>query len=104
MRAPADGHTLLLANTVNSINVTLFSKLNYDFIRDIASVASLDREPNVIVLHPSVPIATIPEFISFLKANAGTVNIGSAGYGATSHMASELLRGEHPSSTVRATP
>jgi tripartite-type tricarboxylate transporter receptor subunit TctC len=90
--APADGHTLLLANTVNAINATLYSRLNYNFIRDIAPVASLDREPNVIVLHPSIPATTVPEFISFVKANAGRVNIGSAGYGTTSHMASELLK------------
>jgi tripartite-type tricarboxylate transporter receptor subunit TctC len=92
VRAPADGHTLLLANTVNAINATLYSKLNYNFIRDIAPVASLDREPNVIVLHRSVPAITVPEFISFVKANAGRVNIGSAGYGTTSHMAGELLK------------
>jgi tripartite-type tricarboxylate transporter receptor subunit TctC len=92
VRAPADGHTLLLANTVNAINATLYSKLNYNFIRDIVPVASLDREPNVIVLHPSVPATTVPEFISFVKANSGRVNIGSAGYGTTSHMAGELLK------------
>jgi tripartite-type tricarboxylate transporter receptor subunit TctC len=80
VRAPADGYTLLLANTVNAINATLYSKLNYNFIRDIAPVASLDREPNVIVLHPSIPATTVPEFISLVKANAGRVNIGSAGY------------------------
>jgi len=92
VRAPADGHTLLLANTVNSINATLYSGLNYNFIRDIAPVAGLDREPNVIVLHPSIPATTVPEFISFIKANAGGVNIGSAGYGTTRHMSSELLK------------
>jgi len=92
VRAAADGHTLLLANTVNAINATLYSKLNYNFIRDISPVASLDREPNVIVLHPSIPATTVPEFISFVKANAGRVNIGSAGYGTTSHMASELFK------------
>src|SRR5215470_12763140 len=92
VRAPADGHTLLLANTVNSINATLYSGLNYNFIRDIAPVAGLDREPNVIVLHPSIPATTVPEFISFIKANPGRVNIGSAGYGTTSHMSSELLK------------
>jgi tripartite-type tricarboxylate transporter receptor subunit TctC len=92
VRAPADGHTLLLANTANAINATLYSRLNYNFIRDVAPVASLDREPNVIVLHPMVPATTVPEFISFMKANAGRVNIGSAGYGTTSHMASELLK------------
>jgi tripartite-type tricarboxylate transporter receptor subunit TctC len=78
VRAPADGYTLLLANTVNAINATLYSRLNYNFVRDIAPVASLDREPNVIVLHPSIPAATVPEFISFVKTNAGRVNIGSA--------------------------
>jgi tripartite-type tricarboxylate transporter receptor subunit TctC len=92
VRAPADGYTLLLANTVNAINATLYSKPNYNFIRDIVPVASLDREPNVIVLHPSIPATTVPEFISLVKANAGRVNIGSAGYGTTSHMASELLK------------
>jgi tripartite-type tricarboxylate transporter receptor subunit TctC len=92
VRAPADGHTLLLANTVNAINATLYSKLNYNFIRDIVPVASLDREPNVIVLHPSVAATTVPEFISFVKANPGRVNIGSAGYGTTGHMAGELLK------------
>src|SRR5215468_5822401 len=92
VRAPADGHTLLLANTVNAINATLYKKLNYNFIRDIAPIASLDREPNVIVLHPSVPATTVPEFISFVKDNSSRLNIGSAGYGTTSHMASELLR------------
>jgi tripartite-type tricarboxylate transporter receptor subunit TctC len=92
VRAPADGHTLLLANTVNAINATLYSRLNYNFIRDIAPVASLDREPNVVVLHPSIPATTVPEFISFVKANVGRVNIGSAGYGTTSHMASALLK------------
>jgi tripartite-type tricarboxylate transporter receptor subunit TctC len=92
VRASADGYTLLLANTVNAINATLHSKLNYNFITDIAPVASLDREPNVIVLHPSIPATTVPEFISLVKANAGRVNIGSAGYGTTSHMAGELLK------------
>jgi tripartite-type tricarboxylate transporter receptor subunit TctC len=92
VRAPADGHTLLLANTVNAINATLYGNLSYNFIRDIAPVASLDREPNVIVLHPSIPATTVPEFISFVKVNAGRVNIGSAGYGTTSHMASELFK------------
>jgi tripartite-type tricarboxylate transporter receptor subunit TctC len=81
VRAPADGHTLLLVNTVNAINATLYSTLNYNFIRDIAPVASLDREPNVIVLHSSVPATTVPEFLSLVKANSGRVNIGSAGYG-----------------------
>src|SRR5215467_11836631 len=92
VRAPPDGHTLLLANTVNAINATLSGNLSYNFIRDIAPVASLDREPNVIVLHPSIPATTVPEFISFVKANAGRVNMGSAGYGTTSHMASELFK------------
>jgi len=92
VRAPADGHTLLLANTVNAINAALYSKLNYNFIQDIAPVASLDREPNVMVLHPSVPATTVFEFISFVKANSGRINIGSAGYGTTSHMASESLK------------
>jgi len=92
VRAPPDGHILLLANTVNAINATLYDRLNYNFIRDIAPAASLDREPNVVVLHPSVPATTVPEFISFMKANAGRVNIGSAGHGTSGHMACELLK------------
>jgi tripartite-type tricarboxylate transporter receptor subunit TctC len=92
LRAPADGYTLLLANTVNAINATLYKQLNYDFIRDIAPVASLSREPSVFVLHPSVPARTVPEFISYVKAGPGKVNLGSAGYGTTGHVAGALVK------------
>jgi tripartite-type tricarboxylate transporter receptor subunit TctC len=90
--APSDGHTLLLANTVNAINETLYNKNGYSFIKDIVPVAGLDREPNVIVVHPTSPAASVPEFISFVKANEGRFNMGSAGFGTTSHMACELLK------------
>ena len=71
MRADPDGHTLLLVATPNAINATLYDKLNFNFIRDIAPVASISREPNVIVVNPSVPTRTIPEFIAHAKANPG---------------------------------
>src|SRR5262249_42014263 len=69
VRAPADGYTLLLVTIPNVINATLYDKLNYNFIRDIAPVASIDRVPNVMEVHPSVPTRTVPEFIAYAKAN-----------------------------------
>src|SRR6476619_190152 len=72
VRAPADGYTLLLASPANAINATLYDKLNFNFIRDIAPVASIIREPLVMVVNPSVPAKTVPEFIAFAKANPGT--------------------------------
>ena len=71
MRAPADGYTLLLVGSASAINATLYDKLNYDFIRDIAPVAGIIRDPNVLVVHPSVPAKTVPEFIAYAKANPG---------------------------------
>src|SRR5712671_922353 len=71
VRAPADGHTLHLANAVNAINATLYDKLSYDFIRDIAPVASLIRVPILLVVNPSVPVKTVPELIAYVKANPG---------------------------------
>ena len=75
VRAPADGHTLLLGGAVNAINATLYEKLNFDFLRDIAPVASVIRFPNVIDLNPSFPATTIPELIAYAKANPGKVNM-----------------------------
>src|SRR2546426_5410532 len=72
VRAPADGYTLLLVAPANAINATLFGKLNFDFIRDIAPVASLIRFPNVMEVNPAVPAKTVPEFIAYAKANPGS--------------------------------
>jgi tripartite-type tricarboxylate transporter receptor subunit TctC len=83
VKAPADGHTLLLATIPNAVNATLYEKLNFNFIRDIAPVGGIIRVPQVILVHPSVPVKTIPEFIAYAKANPGKVNMGSAGSGAT---------------------
>jgi tripartite-type tricarboxylate transporter receptor subunit TctC len=71
VRAPADGYTLLLVSSSGAINATLYDKLTYDFIRDIAPVASIVSEPNVMVVNPSVPAKTVPEFIAYAKANPG---------------------------------
>jgi tripartite-type tricarboxylate transporter receptor subunit TctC len=91
-KAPADGYTLLLVSVANTVNATLYEGLNFDFIRDIAPVAGLVRGPLVMELHPSVPAHTIPEFISYAKANPGAINVASAGNGTPGHMASELFQ------------
>src|SRR5215831_8685188 len=79
VRAPADGYTLLQCGTPNAINATLYEKLNFNFIRDIAPVASIGREANVMVVHPSFPAKTVSEFIAYAKANPGKISIASAG-------------------------
>jgi tripartite-type tricarboxylate transporter receptor subunit TctC len=76
VRAPADAYTLLLVDTPKAINATLYEKLNFNFIRDIAPVAGIVREPNVMEVNPSFPAKTVPEFIAYAKANPG--NIGTA--------------------------
>src|SRR5262249_3545988 len=81
VRAPADGYTLLLAGSVNTINATLYQKLTYNFIRDIAPVASISRLPQVLLLHPSLPPNTIPELIAYAKANPGKISFASSGVG-----------------------
>jgi tripartite-type tricarboxylate transporter receptor subunit TctC len=91
-RAPADGYTLLLVSVANTVNATLYEWLNFDFIRDIAPVASLVRGPLVMALHPSVPANTVPGFIAYAKAHPGAINIASAGNGTPGHMASELFQ------------
>src|SRR5439155_13063683 len=78
-RAPADGYTLLLATTSNAINTTFYEKLNFNFIRDIAPVAGISHEPQVLVLNPSVPANTVAEFIAYAKANPGKINVASGG-------------------------
>jgi tripartite-type tricarboxylate transporter receptor subunit TctC len=77
MRAPADGYTLLLVTAANAINTTLYEKLNFSFIRDIAPVAGIIVVPNVMLVNPSVPAKTVPEFIAYAKANPGKINIAS---------------------------
>jgi len=90
--APPDGYTLLLVNAANAINAALYNKLSFNFIRDIAPVASITREPLVMALHPSVPAKTIPEFIAYAKANPGKLSMGSGGNGSTSHVAGEYFK------------
>jgi tripartite-type tricarboxylate transporter receptor subunit TctC len=92
VRAPADGYTLLLAGTPNTVNVTLYEKLNFNFIRDIAPVAGVIRGSFVMVVNPSVPAKSVPEFIAYAKANPRKVNMASAGNGTGSHIAGELFK------------
>jgi tripartite-type tricarboxylate transporter receptor subunit TctC len=87
-----DGYTLLLITSANFINATLYEKLNFNFIRDIVPVGSLSREPAVMLVHPSVPAQTVPEFIAYAKANPGKINMASGGNGAPSHVFGELFK------------
>jgi tripartite-type tricarboxylate transporter receptor subunit TctC len=91
-KAMPDGYTLLLVTTANAINTTLYEKLNFNFIRDIAPVAGLVREPNAMVVHPAVPARNVVEFIAYAKANPGKVAMASAGNGAPSHISGELFK------------
>jgi tripartite-type tricarboxylate transporter receptor subunit TctC len=92
VRAPADGYTLLLITSTNAINTTLYAKLNFNFIRDIEPVASLLRTIYVMVVHPSVPAKTVPEFIDYAKANPGKINMASGGIGSAPHIYGELFK------------
>jgi tripartite-type tricarboxylate transporter receptor subunit TctC len=92
VNSPADGYTLLLVGSFNAINATLYDKLSFNFMRDIAPVASIMRNPLVMEVNPSVPAKTVPEFIAYAKANPGKLNIGSAGNGSPQHMAGELFK------------
>jgi tripartite-type tricarboxylate transporter receptor subunit TctC len=91
-KAAPDGYTLLLANSPNSINTTLYDNLSFDFMRDILPVASIGRVPLVMVVNPALPANTVPEFIAYAKANPGKVNMGSGGNGAPDHMSGELFK------------
>ena len=91
-KAPADGYTLLQIVTPNAINAALYTNLNFDFVRDIAPVVCAARLSYVVVVHPSVPAATIPEFIAYAKANPGKINYGSAGQGTPQNIACELFK------------
>jgi tripartite-type tricarboxylate transporter receptor subunit TctC len=90
--APADGYTLLLAGSSAAINATLYERLNFNFIRDIAPVAAIVRQPSVVVVHPSIPATTIPNFIAYARANPGKVSMGSSGIGTGPHLAGELFK------------
>jgi tripartite-type tricarboxylate transporter receptor subunit TctC len=92
VKAPPDGYTLLLVNSPAAINTTLYDNLSFDFIREIAPVASIGRVPLVMVVNPSLPAKTIPGFIAYAKANPGKVNMGSGGNGAPDHMSGELFK------------
>jgi tripartite-type tricarboxylate transporter receptor subunit TctC len=92
VRASPDGYTLLIVGGWNAINATLYDKLSFNFIRDIAPVAGIHREPYVIAVHPSVPAKTVPEFIAYAKANPGKVTMASGGIGAPSHVSGELFK------------
>jgi len=92
--AVPDGYTLLLVGTPNAINATLYDNLDFDFIRDIAPVAGLIRGALVMVVHPSVPAKTLPEFIDYAKANPGKLSYGSGGVGGITHITAELFKQE----------
>jgi tripartite-type tricarboxylate transporter receptor subunit TctC len=92
VEASADGHTLLLVSLQNAVNATLYEKLKYDFIRDIAPVASISHENYCMEVHPSFAATTVPEFIAYAKANPGQLNMASAGNGTGPHMAGELFK------------
>ena len=92
INAAPDGYTLFLANVSNAINATFYTKLNFDFIRDITPVAAIMRMPNVMLVNPSVPVKTVPEFIAYAKANPGKINMASAGIGSGGHLAGELFK------------
>ena len=92
VRAPPDGYTFLLVSTSNAINAALYDKLNFNFLRDIAPVAGIIRQPLVMVVNPSVPAKTVHEFTAYAKANPGKINFGSPGIGTPGHVAGELFK------------
>ena len=92
VRAAPDGYTLLLVSSPNTTNATLYDNLNFNFIRDIAPVAGISRDPNVMVINPSVPAKTVPEFIAYAKANPGVINYATAGIGSSQHMTAEMFK------------
>jgi tripartite-type tricarboxylate transporter receptor subunit TctC len=91
-RSPADGYTLFMANSVNTINTSLYEKLSYNFIADLAPIVRVVRTPLLLMVHPSVPAKTVPEFIAYGKANPDKISMGSGGHGSSGHMAGELFK------------
>lgn len=92
LRAAPDGYTLLLVAPANAINASLYEKLNFDFLKEVEPIAALIRFPNVVAVHPSLPVKTIPELIAYAKANPGKLNMASSGNGSTIHMSGELFK------------
>jgi tripartite-type tricarboxylate transporter receptor subunit TctC len=92
VRSSPDGYTLLMVGGYNAVNATLYTNLNFNFIRDIAPVASVIRYPSVMVVNPSVPAKSVPEFIAYAKANPGKINMASGGTGTPPHLAGELFK------------
>jgi len=92
VNALPDGYTLLLVGATNAINATLYEKLNFNLIRDIAPISGIIRVPLIMEVHPSVPVRTVPEFIAYARANPGKINLGSGGNGTTTHVAGELFK------------
>jgi tripartite-type tricarboxylate transporter receptor subunit TctC len=92
VNAAADGYTLLVATVVNAINATLYEKINFNFVRDIAPVGGIHREPMVVLVNQSVPATTIPEFIAYAKSNQGKINMASGGVGSQNHLSGELFK------------
>jgi tripartite-type tricarboxylate transporter receptor subunit TctC len=92
VKAAPDGHTLLLVATANAVNAALFDRLTFNFIRDIAPVAGICRQSLVMVVHPSFPARTVPDFVAYAKAHPGQVSMASAGNGSSPHMAGELFK------------
>jgi tripartite-type tricarboxylate transporter receptor subunit TctC len=91
-RSAPDGYTLMTVSPTNAVNAILYEKLNFDFVRDIAPVATIFRGPFVVTVHPSLPVRTVPEFIAYAKANPGKMNYASVGNGSPAHLGSELLK------------
>jgi tripartite-type tricarboxylate transporter receptor subunit TctC len=92
VNASADGHTLLMVSPANAVNATLYEKLNYNFVRDIVPVAGIARVANVMVVNPSLPTKTIPEFIAYAKSNPGRLNMASGGVGSSNQISGELFK------------
>jgi tripartite-type tricarboxylate transporter receptor subunit TctC len=92
VRAPADGHTLLLVGPANAISASLYPGLAFNFLRDIAPVAGITREPLVMVVHPSVPATTVAEFVAYAKADPGRIKLASTGNGSSPHVSGELFK------------
>jgi len=91
VNAAPDGHMLLMVSPAHTVNATLYEKLSFNFIRDIAPVAGIMRVPNVLEINPSLPVTTVPEFIAYVKANPGRINMASGGNGSSQHVTGELF-------------